>query len=215
MPDDVRTNASTLATRDDLRAVYKPAMEGAIKKVLQRLDGHCRHFIGLSPFCVLATSDAAGNLDASPKGGPTGFVKIADDKTILMPDWPGNNRLDGLENIIANPRVGMLFFLPGMNEMLRLNGRARISIDHILKRQFETDGHLPLSVIVVEIDQVYLHCARALQRSALWNTQCQIDRKTEFPSMGKMMADQIAGYDGDATDRLIEANKDNLYGSKR
>jgi len=214
MPDDVRTDPHIIATREALRAVYKPAMDGAIKKVLTRLDTHCRQYIERSPFCVLATSDADGNLDASPKGGPAGFVTVADDRTVMLPDWPGNNRLDGLENLIDNPKVGLLFFLPGMNEMLRLNGRARISVDPALKAKFETDGHLPISVVVVEIDQVYLHCSRALQRSALWNPARHIDRAA-FPSMGRMLADQVAGYDAVATDKIIEANKDNLYGTAK
>jgi PPOX class probable FMN-dependent enzyme len=193
-----------------LRGIYKLPGEGAVKKVLPALDKHCRAYIERSPFWVLATSDAQGNLDASPKGGPPGFVKIKDDRTIMLPDWPGNNRLDGLENIVANPRVGLLSFVPGMNEMLRLNGRAVISVDPALKPLFTTDGKLPISVIVVSIDQVYLHCARALARSALWDANRHIDRAT-LPSMGQMLADQIAGYDGAATDRMIEKHKNDLY----
>ncbi|MCB2108098.1 MAG: pyridoxamine 5'-phosphate oxidase family protein [Rhodobacteraceae bacterium] len=200
-----------ISDRATLRAVYKPPGDGAVRKVLPRLDVHCRAFIARSPFCVLATSDTDGNLDASPKGGPSGFVDVADDATVMMPDWPGNNRLDGLENILDNPHVGLLFFVPGMNEMLRLNGRARISVDPAHKSRFATSGKLPVSVIVVTIDQVYLHCARALQRAELWNPANYIDRKRDFPSMGTMLADQVAGYDGAATDRLIEANKHDLY----
>jgi hypothetical protein len=193
-----------------LRSVYKQPGDGAVKKVLPALDTHCRAYIAKSPFWVLATSDAQGNLDASPKGGSPGFVKIKDDRTVLLPDWPGNNRLDGLENIVANPRVGLLSFVPGMNEMLRLNGRAALSIDPALKSQFETDGKLPISVVVVSIDQVYLHCARALQRSKLWDAGRHIDR-ADLPTMGQMLADQIAGYDGAAADRMIEQHKDRLY----
>lgn len=215
MPDGGRKDPFGLESLAALRAVYKPPSDGAVKKVLPTLDRHCRRFIELSPFCVLATSDSAGNLDASPKGGPAGFVKIADAATVMLPDWPGNNRLDGLENIVANPRVGLLFFLPGMTEMLRLNGRARISTDPNLKSQFQTDGHLPVSVIVIAIDQVYLHCSRALQRSALWDVSRQIDRGREFPSMGRMLADQVQGYDGDSADKLLAANAGNLYGGPK
>lgn len=215
MPDDQRPDAHMIATHDRLRAVYKTPADAAVKKVLPALDRHCRAFIEQSPFCVLATADTDGNLDASPKGGPPGFVRVSAASTVMLPDWPGNNRLDGLENIIVNPRVGLLFFLPGMTEMLRLNGRARVSADPALKPQFETDGHLPMSVIVVTIEQVYLHCSRALQRSALWDSGRQIDRKTAFPTMGQMLADQIKGYDGDGVDRLIAANAGNLYGGAK
>jgi uncharacterized protein len=197
--------------RKALRAIYKEPMGGAVKKVLSRLDHHCRAYIAQSPFCVLATADVAGNLDASPKGGPVGCIKVKDDHTVLLPDWPGNNRLDGLENILGNPHVGLLLFVPGMNEMLRLNGRATITIDPTLKHVFETDGKQPLSIIVIRIDQVFLHCARALQRSALWDASRHVDRAKDFPTMGQMLADQIAGYDGAATDAMIEKHKGDLY----
>jgi PPOX class probable FMN-dependent enzyme len=211
MPERTDPDPYVVADRDALRRIYKMPGDGAVKKVLGALDRHASAFIARSPFCVLATADAHGNLDASPKGGPPGFVKVADDRTVMLPDWPGNNRLDGLENILANPHVGVLFFLPGMNEMLRLNGRARITVDPIVKRRFETDGKLPLSVIIVAVDQVYLHCARALQRAALWDSARHVDRAREFPSMGRMLADQIAGYDAAATDQLIERHKNDLY----
>jgi hypothetical protein len=211
MPDSERLDPHAVADRAALRAVYKPPGDGAVRKVLARLDRHARAFIAASPFCVLATADRTGNLDASPKGGPAGFVQVADDATVLLPDWPGNNRLDGLENILDNPHVGLLFFMPGMNEMLRLNGRARITADPALRARFETRGKLPISVVVVAVDQVYLHCARALQRAELWNPARHVDRARDFPSMGAMLADQIAGYDGAATDAFIEKHKDDLY----
>lgn len=213
MPDVQRDAPDPHAISDvaALRAIYKAPLDGAIKKVMAALDRHCRAYIARSPFCVLATSDTKGNLDASPRGGPPGFLKIKDERTVMLPDWPGNNRLDGLENVIANPHVGLLLFVPGMNEMLRINGRARVTTDPGLMPLFLTDGKLPISIVMIEIDQVYLHCARALQRSALWDVSRQINRTTDFPTMGQMLADQIAGYDGAATDRMIEANKDKLY----
>lgn len=210
MPDDQKPDPHVIADRAALRAIYKTPFEGAVKKVLPAIEKHATAFIAASPFCVLATSDANGNLDASPKGGPAGFVKVRDAKSIMIPDWPGNNRLDGLENIITNPHVGVLFFVPGMNEMLRLNGRATISTDPALKPLFETQGKLPISVIVIELEQVFLHCARALDRSALWDATRQIDRKS-FPTIGQILADQIAGYDGAATDAMVEKHKNDLY----
>ncbi|MBL8629435.1 MAG: pyridoxamine 5'-phosphate oxidase family protein [Rhodospirillaceae bacterium] len=210
MPDGHQPDPYAITDRAALRAVYKTPFEGAVKKVLPALENHGMAFIAASPFCVLATSDENGNLDASPKGGPPGFVKVHDAKTVMIPDWPGNNRLDGLENIITNPHVGVLFFVPGMNEMLRLNGRAVITTDPALKPAFETKGKLPISVIVITIDQVYLHCARALDRSALWDATRQVDRK-QFPTIGQMLADQIVGYDGVATDAMVEKHKNDLY----
>lgn len=211
MPDGERPDPNIITDRAALRSVYKPPGDGAVRKVLPRIDRHARAFIEHSPFCVLATADCAGNLDASPKGGPAGFVRVADDTTVLLPDWPGNNRLDGLENILDNPQVGLLFFVPGMNEMLRLNGRARLTADPALRARFETGGKLPISVIVVTVDQVYLHCARALQRAELWNPARHVDRARDFPTMGAMLADQIAGYDGAATDAFIAQHKNDLY----
>lgn len=205
------TDPHQVADRQFLRAIYNEPMGGAVKKVLSRLDHHCRAYIAKSPFCVLATADAVGHLDASPKGGPAGFIKIKDDYTVMLPDWPGNNRLDGLENILVNPHVGLLLFVPGMNEMLRLNGRATITVDPVLKKPFETEGKLPLSLIIIRIDQVFLHCARALQRSALWDSTRHVDRAKDFPTMGQMLADQISGYDGFATDAMIEKHKGDLY----
>jgi PPOX class probable FMN-dependent enzyme len=207
-------NADPHAIRDlaALRRVYKPPMGGAVRKVMPALDKHARAYLAASPFAVIATANADGVLDASPKGGPPGFIVPEDDRTLLIPDWPGNNRLDGFENILANPRVGILAFLPGMNEMLRINGRAALTVDPARRARLTTAGKLPISVMVVTVEEVYLHCARALQRSALWDASRHIDRKS-FPSMGTMLADQIAGYDGAATDRLIAAAQDQLYGS--
>jgi PPOX class probable FMN-dependent enzyme len=210
MPDGPEADSHVITDRTALRLVYKAPTDAAVKKVLPALDKHAVNFIALSPFCVLATSNEAGHLDASPKGGPAGFVKVRDANTVMIPDWPGNNRLDGLENIVSNAHVGVLFFVPGMNEMLRINGRGKITTDPALKPLFETKGKLPISVIVVETDQVFLHCARALDRSGLWDASRHIDR-TSFPTLGQILQDQVAGYDGAAVDALIEKHKNDLY----
>ena len=197
-------------TREALRTLYKWPGDGAIKKVLTKLDRHCTAFIELCPFGVLSTCGAEGHMDASPKGGEPGFVHVLDDQTLLLPDWPGNNRLDSLENVLVNPHVGLMLLVPGMDETLRINGRATISTDPELLERTAIDGKTPISVLVITVEEAYLHCARAVWRADLWNADKHIDRKA-FPSMGQMLADQIKGYDAEQTDRLIEENRHKLY----
>lgn len=200
-----------IQNRDQLRSVYKPAMGGALKKVLPHLDKHCVEFIARSPFFVLSTSAADGSLDASPKGGEPGFLHVEDAGTLMMPDWPGNNRLDSLENILDNPHVGLMLLVPGVHETLRINGSAKISVDKDLRTRLAIDGKLPLSVLIISVQEAYLHCARALWRSDLWNADKHIDRAS-LPTMGQMLADQIEGYNAAETDKLIAANRHKLYG---
>jgi len=199
-----------IASREQLRQVYKPALDGALKKVLPKLDKHCLDFIARCPFFVLSTSGADGSLDASPKGGEPGFLHVEDAGTLMMPDWPGNNRLDSLENVLDNPHVGMMLLVPGVDETLRVNGKAYISVAPDLLAKFAIEGKLPLSVLVISVEEAYLHCARALWRSDLWNADKHIDRST-LPTMGQMLADQVAGYDAAATDKLIAENRHKLY----
>ena len=206
------TDAYIIADRESLRRVYKAPGENAVKKDIGHIDAHVRHFLAKSPFAVIATSNAQGVQDASPKGGPPGFIVAQDDKTLLIPDWPGNNRLDSLENLLVNPRIGILAFLPGVNEMLRMNGRAVITTDPVLRAQLAIGGKQPISVLVVTVEEAYLHCARALQRSALWDASKQIDRKS-FPTLGTILADQVPGYDGPGADQRLAARASDLYGA--
>jgi len=207
----VKTEADTVADLEALRRIYPEPREAALKKVLHRFDAHARRFVGRSPFLVLSTSDGLGRVDASPRGGEPGFVHVLDDETCLVPDWPGNNRLDSLENIVVSGGVGLLFLIPGLDETLRINGRATLSVSTLLRQRFaRPDGRLPATVIVVAVEEVYLHCARALRRSELWNPARHL-AKAEFPTMGQMLADQIKGYDGAASDRLAQENRHNLY----
>lgn len=186
------THITTLA---DLRALYDPARERSVLKELPQLDAHAQRFVGLSPLVVLSTHSAAGAADASPRGGEAGFVKVLDDATLLIPDSPGNNRLDSLHNIIETGQIGLLFLVPGMDETLRVNGRAEISIDEAL-RTLCTDTltgkpRVPKLVIRVSVQASYLHCAKALMRSDLWNAAKHIER-SRLPSMGEMLRDQVA-----------------------
>ncbi len=182
---------NTLITRlEDLRALYGPARERSLLKELPQLDAHATRFIGLSPLVVLASGGPGGNLDASPRGGDPGFVKVVDAGTLLIPDAPGNNRLDTLENIVQTGAIGLLFLLPGVDETLRVNGRAVLSTDPAERERCADARRVPALVIRVTVQASYLHCARALMRSALWDASRQVERSI-MPSMGEMLRDQI------------------------
>jgi PPOX class probable FMN-dependent enzyme len=195
-----------VATREELRTIYKTPRptDGSIRKELKALDGHCRSFIGKSPFVLIGSSDGAGNSDVTPRGDRPGFAAILDDRTIAIPDRPGNNRLDTLENILLNPSVGLLFLIPGMNETLRVNGDARITIDATLRERLAVDGREPQSVIVVAVKATYMHCAKAFMRSDLWKPESWHDRTT-LPTLGQILRDQLALTDSaEATDRWLD-----------
>jgi PPOX class probable FMN-dependent enzyme len=201
-----------ITTHEALRAHYKPAHDVALKKELASLDGHCRNFIARSPFVLIGSSDAGGNADVTPKGDRPGFVAILDDTTLAIPDRPGNNRLDTLENFIVNPAVGLLFLIPGMNETLRVNGTARITLDATLRERLAVEGRPPLSVIVVSIRSAYMHCAKAFMRSELWKPETWPDRAT-LPTLGAILRDQVAyaatAEEGDR--RLDEAYSQTMW----
>ena len=178
-----------MADELDLRGIYGPPMERARLKTLRRLDGHCRRFIELSPFLCLGTSSAAGG-DVTPRGDRPGFVHILNDTTLAIPDWPGNNRLDTLENILENPKVGLLFLIPGVEESLRVNGEARVSVDTAVLGQWEVNGKHPRSALIVDVKEAFLHCGKALIRSKLWHEEYKVERSA-LPSYGQMLKDQI------------------------
>lgn len=178
-------------TLEQLRSLYAAPKERAVKKQLSALDRHCQHFIGLSPFVVLASLGLDGNLDASPRGGAPGFVKVLDATQLLIPDSPGNNRLDTLENIIHTGRLGLLFVIPGVEETLRVNGTAHLSVHPEDIAQCTTEVRAPKLVIRVEVAQAYLHCAKAFMRSRLWELSSQVER-TCLPTMTEMINEQAA-----------------------
>lgn len=195
-----------VTTRDELRTIYKTPRptDGSIRKELKALDGHCRSFIGKSPFVLIGSSDGAGNADVTPKGDRPGFAAVLDDRTIAIPDRPGNNRLDTLENILLNPSVGLLFLIPGMNETLRVNGDARITVDATLRERLAVDGKQPQSIVVVSVKAAYMHCAKAFMRSDLWKPETWYDRAT-LPTLGQILHDQLAVADSaEATDRWLD-----------
>ena len=194
-----------IETVEELRSSYGEPSERAVRKALDRLDRHCRRFIALSPFVVLASAGADGRVDCSPRGDPAGFVAVLDDRTILLPDRRGNNRADSLTNVLENPHVGMLFMIPGVDETLRLNGRAKLTTDPARLEPLAVNGRVPRSGLVVEVEEVFLQCTKALVRSRLWADETRVDRKSALPSFGKMLADHIGESDGEKVDREIRA----------
>ena len=201
-----------IETAQDLRTRYGEPSENSVRKSLDRLDRHCRRFIELSPFVVLATSGADGRADCSPRGDPPGFVAILDEKTVLLPDRRGNNRTDSLKNILENPHVGLLFMIPGANETLRLNGRATLTADPERLEPLAVNGRAPRSGLLIEVEEVFLQCTKALVRSRLWTDESRVDRKTALPSFGQMLADHTGQSDSEAIDRRIrETLPETLY----
>lgn len=181
---------SHIKTREALRDLYAQPGDRAVRKDIGHLDRHCRRFLELSPFLVLATSNAEGHADASPRGGEPGFVHVVDETTLVVPDHPGNNRLDNLENLIERPEVGMLFLIPGVDETLRVNGSVEIRDDPELREQMATNGKVPKTVLLVRVRQAFLHCAKAFIRSRLWDPDALVDR-SELPTLGEMLKDQL------------------------
>ncbi len=195
---------------EQLRALYASPKERAVKKQLPALDKHCRQFISLSPFVVLGSQGADDALDASPRGGAPGFVKVTDAAQLLIPDSPGNNRLDTLENIIHTGRIGMLFIIPGVDETLRVNGQARLTTAADLLKLCTSELKPPKLVIQVDVTQAYLHCAKAFMRSKLWDRSIQIDR-ARLPTMGEMIGEQT-GMSGppETQAEMLERYKNDL-----
>ena len=194
-----------------LRAHYGEVMPIAARKVLPRLDQHCRAFIALSPFAVLATADGAGNVDASPRGDAPGFVGVLDDNTLLLPDRPGNNRVDSFGNILAHPGVGLLFFVPGVNETLRVNGDATVITDTDRLAPFSAQGKAPVGGLLITVREAFFHCAKALMRSSLWDPSRHIERRS-FPTLGRIIADQTRMIETEEADRHIEQGyREKLY----
>lgn len=181
-----------ISSLTELRDLYGPARERSVKKELKSLDAHALHYISMAPLVVVGSSGAAGALDASPRGGDPGFVKVRDGNTLLIPDSPGNNRLDTLENIIQTGQVGLLFLVPGIDETLRVNGTAVLSLDDTDLTLCTDLKRRPKLVIRVTVQASYLHCAKALMRSHLWDASRHVDRAV-MPSMGEMLRDQIGG----------------------
>ena len=200
----------------DLRSSYSETHAMAVKKCLDHIDPHARAFIERSPFLCVGTQSKNGSADVSPRGDSSGFVKILDERTLLIPDRPGNNRLDTLSNILANPAVGLLFMIPGFDETLRVNGTAKITRDPNLLSFMTVNNRPPTMAIVVHLQEVFVHCAKAFRRSSLWDPSQHQDRK-EFPSLMKIILDQTTGAPKDASalakldEDLEQEYRDTMY----
>jgi uncharacterized protein len=190
---------TVIETVDQLREIYGASSQASLVKVTPQLTVAYRAYIEASPFVALATAGPEG-LDCSPRGDLGGVVRVQDEKTVLLPDWRGNNRIDSLLNIVRDPRVALMFLIPGSNTVMRINGRAVVSIDADLLLSFEMDGKHPRTVVVVTIDEVYFQCARAVMRANLWNPQHFVD-PADLPTAGDMLKAAKADFDKETYDQ--------------
>ncbi|MDQ0509733.1 pyridoxamine 5'-phosphate oxidase family protein [Ancylobacter amanitiformis] len=201
---------SHITRLDQLRALYAEPRERSRRKVLERLDAHCRALIALSPLVMIGSFGPDGRADVTPRGDAAGFVAIPDDSTLLIPDRPGNNRLDTLTNLIANPAIGLLFLVPGVDETLRVNGTAEIRDDADLLAPFAVEGKRPVTVLRVTVQEAYLHCAKAFMRSRAWDPASHVAR-SRLPSMGEMLRDQLDLATAETQAEMLTRYRETLY----
>jgi PPOX class probable FMN-dependent enzyme len=200
-----------ITTLEQLEALYGEPVQAAVAKEIDYISDHYKAFVDKAPFVVVATVGPEG-LDCTPRGDPPGFVRVRDKKTVLLPDRRGNNRVDSLRNLVRDPRISLLFMIPGIGNTLRINGRAEISVDPELCASFKMEGKLPRSVLIVTAERVYFQCPKALVRSRLWSADAQIAR-SELPSTGEMLAALTKGaIDGEEYDRAYPQRlKETIY----
>lgn len=206
------TFEKTISTEKELRDIMGYPTEIVTRKTIKHIDEHCKSFIENSPFIAIATSDASGNLDVSPKGDPAGFVKILSDKVLAIPDRPGNRKADTLSNIIQNPNIGLIFFIPGIRETLRVNGAAQIVTDSRVLELLSCQGKVPSIAIIVTVKEAFMHCAKCIIRSNLW-TKVDDQQERTVPSLGRVLVDHgkldISYQELD--DMIKDDEKTNLY----
>jgi hypothetical protein len=198
-------------TREALARLYKAPSERARLKQLDRLDRHCRRFVELSPLAMLASASPAGGQDVSPRGGVPGFVRVLDERTLALPDRPGNNRIDSLANLLASPEVALLFLVPGVDEVLRVAGTAEIRDDAELCQAFAVGERRPATVLLVHVREAFLHCGKALMRARLWEADAKIERAS-LPSLGEMLKEQIGlATPAESQADMLARYRENLY----
>jgi uncharacterized protein len=196
---------------EDLHAHYGAVSTLAAKKEIKHLDQNAREFIARSPFLVMSTADADGWPDASPKGDAPGFVTVDDDRHLLLPDRPGNNRVDGFKNLMTNPKIGLIFFVPGVDHTLRVNGRARLLIESAICARFSVNGKPARAVVKIVTEQVFFHCGKALIRSRLWKPEAW-QPTSGLATLGAALADQIGGMSSvEAEAKVQESIRLRLY----
>lgn len=199
-----------LKSVEELRKIYGEPHQRSVAKEIHHLNEPYQAFVKAAPFAILASCGPNGT-DCSPKGDAPGFVRIIDEKTLAIPDRPGNNRIDSFENIVADPRVSLLFIVPGVSETLRVNGRAEISNDPDLLASFAVNGKAPRTVVIVKVESAYFHCSRAIVRSQLWDPSRFVPRGT-LPTPGEMISAICEDFDGAGYDRALpERVKNTLY----
>ena len=202
-----------ISTETDLRALIGQPSETVLKKISDRLNDLTRQWIERSPFLCIATASPEGGLDVSPRGDPAGFVRILDERTLLIPDRPGNKIADTLRNLLADPRVALLFVVPGVDDTFRVNGHATLTDDPELLEPCAVEGKVPKLGILVAIDECYGQCAKAFKRSELWNPANHVDR-SELPSAGAVLQSLVGDFDAEAYDRERAgryARRENFY----
>lgn len=200
----------TITTIEALEQLYGSARPRSLAKEMAAIDDAYRRIIEAAPFCAIATV-GPGGLDCSPRGDGPGFVRILDETTVVMPDRPGNRRLDTLRNIVADPRVALLFLIPGWEEALRINGRATISTNVELLASMAVDGKEPQTAVIVEIDTMYFQCARAIKRAGLWDEAAKVD-PTSLPTAGELLRSAVKDFDGEAYDATLQKHQaETLY----
>ena len=194
----------------DLKTIYPDPSPRVIAKARPEIDVHARKFIGMSPFCVLATSGSDGSVDASPRGGNPGFIRVAGPNQLLMPDRPGNNRIDSFRNIVeGSGLVQLIFFVPGIDETLRVGGSGALSAEPDLLASMEEFGKLPRAVLSIDVREAYFHCGKALMRSRLWSPEARVER-SDFPSISQVIHDQTRLGDPETQAEVEARNKTQL-----
>ncbi len=213
MTTPIELNPDFLVSSEEaLSQMFHPANDFVTDKCLDYVHEHARVFIERSPFMLIGSQSADGHADVTPRGDPPGFVKVLDDdKTLLIPDRPGNNRIDTLRNLVSNPRIGLIFLIPGFEETMRVNGAAQLTRDPELLETMAVKGRVPKIAIAVRVDEVYIHCAKAIRRANLWDESEHQDR-SEYPTMAKVMLDHTYGAPDDPeVMKEIDDNMDNFY----
>jgi len=193
-----------VSAAEALVATFRKPTPTVIAMFIDHLDDHLRRFIGMSPFCCMSTANAAGHQDISPRGDLPGSFKVLNERTIAIPDRPGNNRADAIRNLVSNPQIGFIFIIPGIEETVRVSGTAQLSVDPALLKSMEVQGRSPRLAIVASVRVAHLHCGKAFRRSKLWQLESQVPR-AQIPTLGKIIGDQIALTD-DQISRLDELN---------